>query len=70
MNKAIILTNVQLTQEQIYKLQNTQILKVALNHHAQNLIPTIRWTSDYIATKLKNLEKCYLKMVVNALCII
>ena len=54
MNKAIILTNVQLTQEQIYKLQNTQILKVALNHHAQNLIPTIRWTSDYIATKLKN----------------
>lgn len=53
MNKAIILTNVQLTQEQIYKLQNTQILKVALNHHAQNLQPHIRYTSDYIVTKLK-----------------
>lgn len=54
MNKAIILTNVQLTQEQIYKLQNTQVLKVALNYHAQNLQPHIRWTSDYIATKIKN----------------
>ena len=53
MNKAIILTNVTLTQEQIYRLQNTQILKVALNYHAQNLQPHIRWTSDYIATKIK-----------------
>jgi hypothetical protein len=54
MNKAIILTNVQLTQQQINQLQQTQTLKVALNHHAQNLNPTMRWTSDYIATKLKN----------------
>ena len=53
MNKAIILTNVQLTQTQKEQLQQTDTFKVALNHHAQDLNPTVRYTSDYIVTKLK-----------------
>jgi len=55
MNKAIILTNVNITKEQAEQLKNTQTLKVALNHHAQDLQPHIRYTSDYVVTRLKKL---------------
>ena len=53
MNKAIILTNVKVTEQQKQLIQNTKTFKVALNHHAQDLNPTVRYTSDYIVTKLK-----------------
>lgn len=53
MKKALILTNVALTDTQRQQIKDTQTFKVALNHHAQELNPDIRYTSDYIATKLK-----------------
>jgi hypothetical protein len=45
--KAIILTQVFVNQEDIELLKNTDIVKYALNQHAQYLNPTYRICSDY-----------------------
>ena len=54
MNKALILTNVKLTEQEQELIRRTNIFKVALNNHANELLPDIRYTSDYIAVSLLN----------------
>lgn len=55
MNKAIILSQIPLNNHNINLLKMTNILKIALNHHAEYLKPCLRICTDYsIATILLN----------------
>jgi len=47
MSKAIILTYAPVTKEEAKLLKETTFLKLALNHHAEELKPQIRICSDY-----------------------
>lgn len=48
MEKAIILSGIELTEEERELLKNTDIYKLALNHHAEELKPDERIFSDYV----------------------
>ena len=52
MNKAIILTNAFVENDDKNILINTNITKIAINHHAEDLKPDYRICSDYIITNL------------------
>lgn len=52
MLKAIILTHAPINERQKDLLLSTDILKIALNHHCNELKPDLRFCSDYVADKL------------------
>ncbi len=55
MNKAIVLTQVNVDNSDVQKLIDTQIFKIALNQHAENLKPHQRICTDYsVQTDLLN----------------
>lgn len=51
-NKAIILTSIELSDNDIELLKNTNIFKIALNQHAENLKPDFRICTDYVIGNL------------------
>ena len=50
--KAIILTNVSLSEKDKELLKNTDVFKIAINQHADELKPDLRICSDYVAGNL------------------
>lgn len=55
--RILILTQKKLSNKDIKIIQNTDVFKIALNNHAQYLLPNARFTSDYIVEEIQRIDK-------------
>ena len=59
--KAVILTYAPISNNETELLRKTKIFKLALNHHAEELLPNARIITDYV---LKNISAKYTQKII------